>query len=194
MVNYLSINIDEYMKDSLSGQVSYLLMGVVYMEEACVCLLDAMWSQSDWILNTFDLEFLKSKLYNTIHLLESFGAKWPDIKKSTMISEFKSLSSIVIQRLELVEGNAGGTPTVVAERDENISSRLEELLFPMDGKKFVTGNSAENSPYVSQRKNSNVSNGINDLRFASPTVWQDHFDMTELMTLENYEATLNDLI
>ncbi|GMG35075.1 unnamed protein product [Ambrosiozyma monospora] len=111
-----------------------------------------------------------------------------------MISEFEKLSTVVIQRLEVIESNTGGSPTVIVERDEDISARLEELLFPMDGKKYVTSTSAENSPHVSQTKNSNVFSGINDLQFASPTVWQDHFDITEFMTLENYEVTLNDLI
>lgn len=126
LVEAISIHVDEYSNDAKTCQVSYLFVGVYYIVEAAVNLLDIMWFESDWILDSFSLEYLNEKLKGCINLLDKFKERWPDIEASNMPSYLNELREKAVDKLNRVEMDE--------ETKFKISSKIENLVFPYKGK------------------------------------------------------------
>ncbi|KAG0678935.1 hypothetical protein C6P40_001455 [Pichia californica] len=198
LINAVSIHVDEYLRDAQSSQVSYLLMGVYYIQEAAINLLDVMWFESDWILEYFSSEYLDSKLKGCIKLLELFSERWPDISASNMPGYLEDLRLKVIDKLN-------NNQQINIEQNLKISSQIEYLIFPHHT------NSSTTSPPFAMVTNANNDNSLNivdanstgeydaetilkEFELSDKSNWEDHFIDNNFWKLENLINQMGDYI
>ncbi|KAG7693201.1 hypothetical protein KL915_004100 [Ogataea haglerorum] len=182
LVNSLVLLIDEYLRDSRSGQVFYLLMGVYYIEEAAVNLADVIWTQGDWILDFFTPDFLDSKLKGCIDLLLRFSERWPDITRGKMIQTLTDIYLKASKRLFAIAKNRSNIKAL--QKDAEVSAQIEQLLFPQNDVL-----APEASLQFSENKASSVLDsgsmpGL--LSISKQSSWTDNFNVDGLLNLEEY--------
>ena len=187
LVEALSVHVDEYLNDSQRGQVSYLLMGVYYVEEAAVNLLDVMWFQHDWIFESFSLEYLDEKLKACIQLLEKFNERWPDIGASNMTGYLDDLRRKVLAKLNKPEDVS---PEDIAET----SSHIEHLIFPHNGK-ASSNPSAFDTADLSGTILDDINYADNEFtllnqKFSEKSNWEDHFNDNNFWNLRDLFAQM----
>lgn len=189
LINAVSIHVDEYLRDAESGQVSYLLMGVYYIEEAAVNLLDTMWFESDWILEYFTIDYLDSKLKGCVKLLELFSERWPDISASNMPDYIEDLRSKVVKRLS-------NPIDFDIQTSLKITSQIEYLVSP----NFSTSSMSppfSNISGSSDEKFGNDSDTESMLKyfgFSDKSNWEDHFNDNNFWKLEELINQMGDYI
>ncbi|KAG7895300.1 hypothetical protein KL936_000008 [Ogataea polymorpha] len=182
LVNSLALLIDEYLRDSRSGQVFYLLMGVYYIEEAAVNLADVIWTQSDWILDFFTSEFLDSKFKGCIDLLLRFSERWPDITRGKMIQTLKDIYFKASKRLFAIAKNRSSYETF--EEDDQVSAQIEQLLFPQNDVL-----APEASLHLPRDEPSSILDSRSMpalLSINNQSSWTDSFKVDGLLNLEEY--------
>ena len=199
LIKAVLIHVDEYLNDAKSAQVSYLLMGVHYIVEAAINLLDVLWFEIDWIKEFYSFEFLINKLGECIELLNKFSERWPDIKESNIPNYLENLKNDVIKK------NDG----LLNDDECNIiSSKIEKLIFPTkiiskvsdDKKNDIVDNKVDVNNDKNQSSDNNIINNNNesdilnfdnqnqleemgkyeheslsDALFSDKSNWQDHF-------------------
>lgn len=190
LVNAISVHVDEYLKDAKSGQVSYLLMGVLYIVEAILNLLDVMWFESDWILEVFSLESLNSKLEGCMELLEKFSERWPDVKASNMIEYLKNITKYVIIKLDHSEEI---DPKICTK----ISNQIEHLIFQHSGKTSPTPSpvvTSQNPMEIGENVKLLEYENLNDFVFLDHSNWKDHFIDNNFWNLQDLIGQMGDYI
>lgn len=186
LVNANFICIDQYLRDSLTGEVAYLLMAVYFVEEAAVDLLDVMWFEGDWILEYFTFESLTSKVSGSISLLDKFGERWPNIRKSKMVPYLKDLHLKVSTRLEEIANN--NQSHLIRNLDPEVSSQLEYLLFPQNGVNPMQGSQLQSKSEDSGRNETPILDRISpdNYNFSNQSKWLDHFTNDSLFNIDDY--------
>ncbi|KAH3663404.1 hypothetical protein OGAPHI_005394 [Ogataea philodendri] len=186
LVNSLMLLIDEYLRDTRSGQVFYLLMGVYYVEEAAVNLADVMWNQAHWILEYFTYDLLASKLKGAVQLLERFAARWPDIHAGKMVETLSQLENNVSSRLRSLSEKGINSESVQDTRDEEITGQIDQLLFPQKDIPHVEENLIEYHPADDSFIQSEIGMMENLSYSNKQSKWNDNFNIGSLPNLEDY--------
>lgn len=191
MINAVALHVDEYVKDINSGQVSYLLMGVHYMTEAAINLLDVMWFESAWILEFFTIDFLVSKIQDSIQLLNKFGERWPDVKESKMVDILESLTKQVIMKLQKPDD-------INQEVFEKVSSQIENLIFSHHNN-LRSFSLSSASPHAVSNTDINgldptitKEDYLSESFFSDKSNWNDHFIGNSFWNLEDLLNQLGD--
>ncbi|KAG7832641.1 hypothetical protein KL943_004582 [Ogataea angusta] len=182
LVNSLVLLIDEYLRDSRSGQVFYLLMGVHYIEEAAVNLADVIWTQSDWILDFFTPDFLDSKFKGCLDLLLRFSERWPDITRGKMIQTLTDIYSKASRLLFAIAKKRSGFESL--ERDTEVSAQIEQLMFPQNDVLVPEASLHLRGTKPSNLLSSDSMPGM--LSVNKQSSWTDSFNVDGLLNLEEY--------
>lgn len=182
LVEALTVHVDEYLSDSQCGQVSYLLMGLYYVEEAAINLLDVLWFQHDWIFESFTLEYLNSKLRCCFELFDKFNERWPDIGASNMKFYLQEIHQKILTKLETPDG-------VSAESIVETSQQIDYLIFPHNGKASSNPSLLEtdsnSGPLLEEISYPDNEFFVLHEKFSEKSNWEDHFNDTNFWNLKD---------
>jgi hypothetical protein len=190
LINAVAVHIDEYIRDAQNGQVSYLLMGVHYIEEAMINLLDVMWFGSDWIMDHFTLEYLSTKLQQCVYLIEKFSERWPDVRKSNMSQRLDGLREKVVSKLQK-------TDNISEQVYKAVSEKIEQLIFSY-GHTALSTTSTTNLPNTFAIDMGEILKQSDtpspNIVFPDKSTWQDHFIDNNVWNLDDLLDQMGDYI